>query len=315
MLYKNNQLQQLSTNDSKTALRRYLHKFRLHRNEIKKLKAHEKQFLFLEMSTLTNNDKKAFDLSQISEASDYYFNLLILIYSENLNFDKPIKNHLGNIIGAQEMEHDKNYFNKKYIQWKTQLETHNGKYFSVIYPELNQKLKELRSMYDSNEITETDYHYQIKNLYSMSFFIYYKVKLFFDELTDKFILLKALGGDIIINIYSFVHILFRHYIPSLDIKKTDRSINKEMPFLDIENLPLSIKDFLIIYFNYDKSALTKSREYILFSFKNNKYIIWIKYSNSQFELRTLYLCEHQRDLDKFKNLTEHKASEYLSFYF
>ena len=322
MLYSYSDLQNIVSKDTRP-LSRYLYKFELHRKEVKNLKTHEKDFLFRNMYLLLNEkNERCFDLSTIDEASDYCFSQLILIYRENLNFDKLTINPFGQIIESQAMKNDKACFDKYYAQWTKQLETRKGKYFSIIHIELNRKLKELRFIYNEGKISETDYNYQIKYLYTIAFYIYYKVRLFFDGAIEKFVLLNALEKKIVINIYSFVHTLFRHYIPSLDIGSQSRSINEPVPFLDIENFPFSIRDFLTAYFEYDNSPLTCYREYLLFSFNNDRYIIWLKYykleelsNNYGFEFRTLYKCEAERDLNKFYGLAEHRVNKNLSFYF
>lgn len=265
MLYSYRQLQGLSMEDTQPPLNRYLYKFQNQRKEIKKLKAHEKDFLFNNMSILRNEKgAKCFDLSKIDEASEYYFNKLILIYSDNLNFDKPTRNPFRHTIDLQSMEKDKDYFEKYYQKWVTLLNTKKGKYLNIMHTELQRKLKDLRLIYDEGSVNETDYNYHIKYLYTIAFFIYYKVKLFFDGFTEKYVLLNVSDENIVINIYSYVHTLFRHYIPSMDIGNIERSINEPIPFLDIENLPFSINDFLNLYFNYDKSPLATTREYCYF---------------------------------------------------
>ena len=94
------------------------------------------------------------------------------------------------------------------------------------------------------------------------------------------------------------------------------------PFLDIVNFPISVKELLIAYFEFDKSPLIPSREFLLFSFNKIKYIIWLKYrkldelnNNYGFEFRTLYKCKEERDLTKFNGLSEHKLSADLSFFY
>ena len=323
MLYSYNQLQGLNMTATRIPLSRYLYKFQNQRKEIKKLKAHEKDFLFRNLYILRNEkDEKCFDLSTIDEASEYYFNKLILIYTDNLNFNKPTRNPLGQTIDAPTMEKDKAYFEVYYGKWVTLIDSKKGKYLNVIYTELHRKLKELHLVYEEGGIGEADYNYHVKYLYIIAFFIYYKVKLFFDGLHEKYVLLNVFGKNIVLNIYSYVHTLFRHYIPSSEIGNMDRSINEPIPFLDVENLPYSIKDFLSLYFNYDKSPLTNKREYLLFSYKEDKYIVWLKYRKLEelnndfgFEFRTLYKCKEQRDLVKFNDLSVHKVKYNLSFYF
>lgn len=274
MIYDYIQLQNLRSEGNKTPLERYLHKFLNQRKEIRKLKTHEKDYLFHNMSILRDeNDKKSFDIVSIKEASEYNFYYLILTYSENLDFDKPTQNYLGQIISRKDMEDDKVHYDGYFTDWKKQLESSKGRYCSIIYIELNRRLKELNVEYEDGRIDKTIFDYQTKYLYTVSFFIYYKVKLFFDGMAEKYILLKVFGENIVINIYSFVHILFRHYFPSMDIGKGNRSINTHLPFLDINNLPLSLYSFITKYFSFDKTALTPSREYLLFSFNSEKHII------------------------------------------
>lgn len=321
MLYRYSYLRNLNMDDTQIPLSRYLFKFQ--QNEIKRIKAHEKDFLFKNMYILRDEtNKKCFDLSTINEASDYYFNRLILLYSENLNFCNPTYDAYGALIEDHYMKKDEIWFNNKYDAWIRLLDTRIGKYLHVIYIELNRKLKESFIHYTQGEITEEEYNYHIKYLRVLSFYIYYKVKLFFNDMSDKFISLNILDKIIVINIYSFVHILFRHYMPSMDIVSTGRSINTPIPFLDIDNLPISLESLISEYFRFDRSPLNSSREYLLFSFNGDKYIIWIKYdrleelnNNFGFEFRTLYKCQEQRDLDKFSGLSEHKVNNELSFYY
>lgn len=323
MIYTYSQLQNLSFEASITPMNRYMHRFLNHRREIKNLKAHEKDFLFQYMSILRDdNDERVFDLESIDEASEYLFYKLILIYSENLDFNKPTLNSSNQIISANEMKKDKAIFDKLYIDWVEQIKKRKGKYLNIIETELNRRIKQLDSLKVEGKINDTNYDYHRKYLFTMSYYIYYRVKLFFDGQKEKFILLNILGEDIIINIYSFVHILFRHYIPSMDIGQIDRSINDPLPFLDLINLPISIRELLIEYFNLDKSPLIPSREYFLFSFNDDRYIIWLKYSkleelnnNYGYEFRTLYKCKEERDFDKFEGLAEYKLNADLSFFY
>lgn len=323
MIYDINFLQNLTFEKTQTPLRRYLHKFFNHRKEIKKLKAHEKDFLFQNMSILRNeNNELCFDLASIIEASDYYFNKLVLTYSENLDFNKQTINDFGEIIDNLTMEKDKDYFNNYFLEWQEQLKTKKGKYLNIINTELSKRLKGLDLELSEGDIDEVEYNYQIKYIYTIAFFIYYKVKLFFDGLVEKYILVDVAGEKILINIYSFVHILFRHYFPSMRSRNDKRSLNDPLPFLDINKFPDSARELLITYFNKDKTKLSPSREYLLFSFKNDKYIIWLKYDvleelggEKGFEFRSLYKCEEERDLNKFIGLTEHSINSDLSFYF
>ncbi|MDL2212642.1 hypothetical protein LJC29_01585 [Bacteroides sp. OttesenSCG-928-N06] len=323
MLYTYQQLQNLSYEDTQTPYNRYIFKYYNHRKEIKKLKAHEKDFLFINMYIIRDqNNNKVYDLYTIPEAAEYLFNKLIMIYSHNLDFNKPTLNQYRKIIDSVTMQKDKQYFDNYYASWINELKSRKGKYLSIIYTELNKILKEFDHDYHMGRVKKATYIYHTKYLHVVAFFIYYKVKLFFDGLADKYVVLNTNGEKIIINIYSYVHILYRHYFPSMNLKKIDRSINIDIPYIDIENLPFSLKDFLKDYFAHDTAPLDATREYLLFAYKGLKHIIWIKYHKLEelnndygFELRTIYLCKEARDISKFNNTTEHIINPELSLFF
>lgn len=304
-------------------LSRYLHKFHNQRKEVKRLKAHEKDFLFQSLRMLKDEDGNfIFDYSTIEEASEYNFYMLILTYSENLNFNLPTDNAARQIISADEMYRDKEEFEKLYTRWIEQLERKKGKYIGIINTELDKRFKKLSEQYSKGQITKQHFIYQEKYLKTVGFYVYYKVKLFFDSQKDKFISLNISNEVIVFNIYSFVHTLFRHYIPSMDIGPIDRSLNDPLPFFDTINLPISARDLISEYFKYAPDKLVSTKEYLLFTYKSEKYIIWIKYKileeiNNQygFEFRTLYKCDEERDLNKFTDRSEHKINPDLSFYY
>lgn len=83
MLYTRTELKEMNTFEKcKIPLERYMHKFVCERKNIKRLKWHEKNFLFDNMRILRDdNNNKVFDIFSIKEAKDYAFNLLILIYA------------------------------------------------------------------------------------------------------------------------------------------------------------------------------------------------------------------------------------------
>lgn len=310
-MYTKEQLDELSFGENKIPLSRYLHKFENKRKELKRLKPHEKKYLFDNMSILRDcNGKYAFNLSEIKEAADRNFIRLIYIYMDNLSFDpnKPTLDQFRRLIDKQTKKEDKIYFDKQLNNWKDKVSTGKGFYISQIKLELDKKIK------GYNNLDEL----QIDKLYIKAFLIYYKVINFFEGIPEKHMYIEIMGGKIIVDIHSYIHILFRHYYPSLDtnVGKTI-SLNENLPFIDMDNFPNSIITFLRRYFNKDIRPLDRNREYLLFSYKMKKYIIWIKPvgNNDEYHLDTLYKCEKDRDLDKFNGLTKYNEDSKLAFYF
>ena len=204
------------------------------------------------------------------------------------------------------MKKDQFFFEQLYSEWKFKLRSKKGKYFGIINVELERRLKKMKFAYNEGT-SEFEFEYQVKFLYVVAFFIYYKVHYFFDGEPNKCKNLKHYDEVIVVNIYSFVHVLFRHYFPGLSIKNDDRSLNKEINFLNINYFPEAIVEFLGKLLLKLKQPLNPKREYILFSYKGDKYVIWLKYKSliemggeMGFHFRTLYRVEQENDLQLFK---------------
>ena len=97
MLYKRVEL----IGKNQIAFERYLYKFFYSRNELSKLKWHEKDFFYEHLQILRNNDcSHAVDIYSIPEAQDYVLYKLILIYVSNnylIDFNKKSFDYNGEI--------------------------------------------------------------------------------------------------------------------------------------------------------------------------------------------------------------------------
>lgn len=129
------------------------------------------------------------------------------------------------------------------------------------------------------------------------------MKLYFDEKKDKFDELTVCGYKIRFDIYSYVHILSRHFYPSMN-KLLGVSLNKKNKVLgDLDELPSIILSLAEKYAL--KSGLSNCTEYLLYEIKGEKYILWIKYNScgnfTCFQIRSFYNCNKKNDLDKFDN--------------
>lgn len=53
-------------------------------------------------------------------------------------------------------------------------------------------------------------------------------------------------------------------------------MNSKIPYIDVNNFVETLKGLIVLYFNEDDS-LDIAKEYMLFKFMNDPYILWIKY--------------------------------------
>lgn len=320
MLYTSNDLNSPKWKESIVPLQRYLHKY--HMNEINKLKHHEKDFLFRSMLHLRNatDNQSSFNIYKIPEAKEFLFNKIILTYSEGVvNFNGVFYDYNGKIT-PNNLRKDKRFFHEYLSIWENQLKAGKGAYLSVLKPMFLSKVKEINALGIEGTLTKAECENRIKYLKAVFFFIYYKVKYFFDEKTLTYIQRNILGYEFIANIYTFCHILSRHYIPSLnDIFGV--SLNDGNQLIDIQKMPESIMEIVNSYFTA-KGTLDKRTEYILIEIDNEPYIIWLKYKKLNelkqkegFEIRTFYKPLAKEILEKFKGKIKVKYSEQLAFLF
>lgn len=309
MLYSSIQLTQQEY--SAEAFKRYLYKYLDRQKEFKRLKPHEKDF-FWRCLCVTYNDfgKLAFNLYKIPEAKEYLFYRIILTYGEDIDCFNGRLYGVHGKINANQIRKDKRFFNEYLQVWKNQIETHKGPYLSIIYLLINDKLKELKNSCKSEE----EYRKREKYCYGVFFYIYYKARLYFEEKKEKALIFDIQGFKFVANIYTYCHILSRHYVPSLNRGLTN-SMNSNIPCIDIDNLLESLQNLVQLYFQHDHS-LSESTEYLLFNINGEKYILWIKYKRLSelskdygFEIRSFYKCESEQDIEKFSGTKEIQLME------
>lgn len=292
--------------DHKVAIQRYLYKYLNQKKEFHKLKAHEKDYVFGWMKvTYNDKDKKAFNLYEEPEAFEYVFYNIILTYGEDVDSFDGVYNGPYGIISQFHVQKDKKFF-VDYLQiWKEKLQSQKGKYLSIIAPMIRQKMKELSNIC----LSEKEKHSRELYCYGVFFYIYYKAKLYFEERNHNSLIFTINGYTFVANIYTFCHILSRHYIPSLN-RGLDNTMNDKLSVIDIDCLINSICNLIMKYFSVCHT-LQITTENLLFKLGGNCYILWIKYKRLDeiskekgFEIRSFYKCSSVKDLSLYNNTTD-----------
>lgn len=321
MLYNRRDLKDIIFPDSQIPFVRYLHKYE--QGKLKKLKMHEKEFLF-EHILLRNNDeefnrKAAFDLRKIEEAKEFLFYMIILTYSAKgiIDFESIAIRYNGKKISADENRKNKRFFYEYMSVWKNQVNSKKGEYLSQIANTLNHKLKDWEKHLHTNQITKKTYQQKTTYIWALFFHIYYHTKLYFDEKKYKYEEILINGYKVRFDIYSFIHIMSRHYYPDMNAD-IGISLNSSILEINLDELPTSILALIKSYFQH--TVLTEETEFLLLTTNKEKYILWIKYCTlngtnreTGFQVRSFYKCEAQRDLDKFIDKTEIRHTDNLSF--
>ena len=318
MIYTRKELQILSLKEPSIPLIRYMHKY--NNNEFKKLKMHEKDFFFQHIKLLYVdkgcNIVPAFNLRKIKEAEEYLFYTIILTYTYSyVDFDSASYNYRGKI-PANEIRKDKRFFYEYINKWKNQVSFKKGPYFSEIYIAINQKIKGLKTVKENTRISLHSYKKKCMLIWAVFFHIYYKAKIYYDEKKKKYDEIMIDKFIVRFDIYSFIHIMSRHYYPNMNLE-AGISLNSKLSIINMEELPISVLNLIKQHTSF--SYLTQKTEFLLFEIDGEKYIIWIKFKNVEnnaiFQVRSFYKCKEQRDLNKFCNKRKFVLSDKLVGYY
>lgn len=286
-------------------LQRYLYKFENERTIIRKLKHHEKDYLFQAMKCLYDcGGGNKYNIYRIPEAREYLFNWIILAHSNMIMvFDGIIPLAKGQCMLTVEKRKNKRFFYEYLQVWKNQIESGKGPYLSEIRPTIHRKIEDWRRIAEKGNITPEKLKKKEIYVYACFFNIYYRVRTYFDERPAPYVIQHINGIDVVFNVYSYVHIYSRHYIPNMNYE-IGLSTNSEIASIDLDELPVSV---LALLTKYDKSyPLTPNTEYCLFKQNDDKYILWLKYKKLKetkangFEVRSFYKCSQEHDLNKFE---------------
>lgn len=311
MLYTRSDLKTKGFVDHYTAMQRYIHKYYHDRKNFNRLKWHEKDFFYEHLQILKDdNGRCGFDLLKIPDAEDYLFEKIILIYAcgnDSIDFSKKASDYDGVIDKKRQAKYMSVYW-KLLVKWRSRLDKPDDLYTGIIAPMRNEKLKELNNLLDDKQISKPTFIKRGNYIDTTFYHIYYKVKCYFDEIKDR-CEVKSIGGyDFYADVYTLCHILSRHYVPLMN-KGIGGTLNEQIPYVDVFELPKSLLDLIDDYAKY--GVITEKTEYLLFEMDEVKYILWIKFGaipnlkdKEGFEVRSFYRCSEQGDLYKFNGLTK-----------
>ncbi|GEM_PF-737047 len=318
-LYTRQELTTMDFDNRQKAMQRYLHKFINNRKEISKLKWHERDFFYEHLEILRNDKGQiAFDIYSIPEAKDYALYKLILIYvcsNNTIDFNKKAFDHKGKIDKNKRMQHKRIFF-RLLENWTKELRKGEGQYLMVIKPLYEKKHKELQKLRTQKIINYSTFISRDIYMRAAFYHVYYHVRKYFDEMKVKAETCAICGINFYADIYSYAHILTRHYYPKMNCD-IGGSLNDDIPILDVWNMPSSVLGLVKLYAG--KKTITASTQYLLFIVDNERYILWIRYGKITLlsnqigmEVRSFYHCKEQQDLEKFDGKTVIEIDEHLS---
>ncbi len=195
-------------------------------------------------------------------------------------------------------------------------------YLHEVKLEYHRKLKILEGQLKQRYIGRRMYDRKILEQQTAAFYKYFITKSFFKNNKQNYISFEMLGETILINSYSYVHIISRHYMPLFNGMDTERSFNGELDNVDPFDLPNSLKDLVTDYLSNIPAGYSLNIEYMIFSQDNDFYIIWWKHKklaelNLQmgYEIRSLYKIEAERDKQKINHNNFYQVNVRIKYYY
>lgn len=277
---------------------------------VKKLSFHEQMFFFMSLHQEILNDDplREQELFTIIEAQEYFFQFVNNIYLWDIDFIEthhhPITQQL---ITKEQQKFYKDWYNEILQGWIEKVNKGKDIFCKELQTAINRKKQIFLDFVSKGTPLQMGINQFERLVYSRSFSIYYVCRCIFSD-SSNFKTFKIGDNSYVITVKTIIHILFRHYIPSMDIVTETRTYNHEIKDFDILFLDAAIETLITEYVNSIYLAPIKNDSYWLFILDGIKHILWLKktkkgqvyYNNNSYEIATFYRCEEPRDLKKFK---------------
>jgi len=327
MLYTKQELEQIvkDGNDQQkvTAQTRYL--FKVNQGETKKLLPHEREFIASFLPRVYHDrdlNTPAYNVYELDYCGEPLLKQLMLTYLDNLDFLMPAWNGIK-YLQPDELAIDKAHFYVLFNLWQNKLNSdYSDAYLHEVKLEYHRKLEILEHHRAERYYGKFLFERKVLEQQLNAFYLYYVTKSFFRSNKADFIFFNSSGQLFSINVYGYVHIVSRHYIPKLNGIDPERSFNNSLPNIDPFNLPFSIRDLVIDFLAKSPAGYTFNPEWLIFSDRNDFYILWwkhkrLKEQHQQFgyEIRSLYKIEAERDWQKVNFNTGLAVNNRIKYYY
>lgn len=320
MSYKRKKLQSFSANlpdklEYGSAAQNLINK--AYRGE--KITLAEEQFVCSVIKQLRDTDGKIYtEIKDVEFCKNYRFRSTYILFFNDLNGNRDIVDYDGILTTAKKSE-DVNYLHNEYQNWASKINAQlNGNdLFSFVASETLHQIKILKKFSVTSLMGSRYFEYLKKSITLHGKYVFLTVKEFYEELNAQEQIIKIKHLNILIDPYSYVHILFRHYSKNIKKHQLDKSYHFDHN-IDFKNIPLVLNDILNCYKNeIDHTHFNEQNIYVKINdtiyaiwfrkiIKNNKGNVKLEYLRVQ----TFYPVEAQYEVEKIKGMRIQKTSKY-----
>ena len=270
----------------------------------------EEQFVCRIIENLRDaKNEKCLNIEDYSSCKNYLFRSRYLQYFNDLNGNKKIFN-LNGEIPIEKKRIDVSFLQKEYEDWSLFIDDKlkGNEIINYVSQETKYQINKLDKYCEKFQIGSNRKKYLKKSLVLHGKYIFLLVKEFYQELGKKEEIIELNDKKILIDSFTYVHTMFRHF--SEQIK--EHQINKSYHF--DENVGFkAIPDFLLraieCYKKIPESNTFNNRNLNII-FNDKIYAIWfkpfIKYLKGNkrvdyYRVQTFYPITNKIDLDELKD--------------
>ena len=270
----------------------------------------EEQFVCGIVEGLRNSKgEKHLNIHDYGSCKNYLFRNRYLLYFNDLNGHKKVFNFNGEI-PIDRKRIDVTFLQKEYDNWSSFISNklNGSELINYVSQETKHQIKELDKYCKRLQIGSNRKEYLKKSLILHGKYIYLLVKEFYQELGREEEIIELNGEKILIDGFTYVHTMFRHFSKQIKEHQVDKSYHFD------ENIGFkSIPDFLlkaIECYKKTSESNTFNNRNLNIIFNRKTYAIWFrpftKYLKANkridyYRVQTFYPIENQADLEKLND--------------
>lgn len=256
-----------------------------------------------------NSFDLAYNIDDCKPCKDYNFRRRYMLYANDLNGHKSVVDFYGEIPNDKKIT-DVKYLNKEYLDWESYIKdkTNGDGLINYVAQETNAQIKIAKKNCDKLLIGSHYRDYLKKSLTLHGKYVYLLVKEFYQELGSDNQIIECNNEKILIDSFTYVHTMFRHYAEGIMSKN---QLNKSYHF--DENIGFKkIPNFLFDLLNCYKSLVISKQfnnQNIDFLINGKPYAIYLKPAIKNFKgktqtkylrVQTFFPIEEARELERIK---------------
>tara|TARA_Y100000815_G_scaffold176454_1_gene160692 strand:+ start:5502 stop:6476 length:975 start_codon:yes stop_codon:yes gene_type:complete len=267
------------------------------------------------------DNNRAHKIEDFEGCKNYHFRSRYLRYVNDLNGHKQVMDYYGPIPEDLKVK-DITFLQKTYEEWKTHLEGKiNGfRLINYVAQELKHQLKEVDRFALRLQIGSRYKEYLRKTLFLHAKYIFLLVKEFYEELGQDEEYIEIQGNVILVDGFTYVHTMFRHYASHIKQHQMNKSyhFDQNIGFKEIPN-------FLLKALQYFKAfELPFNGKSIYFNFNGKPYAIWFRLikkslpggiQKEYLRVQTFYPIENPTEKSKLSKMLLTPRNKDFSFYF